>query len=90
MSSAAAGADRRRRPGRRARDRRAGGPRQSIVLGRRRIYILPTRQGLGFAVLLVAMLLGSANYDNGLGYVLNKYGPPRMYWVELGMSWGAE
>ncbi len=70
MSSAAAGADRRRRPGRRARDRRAGGPRQSIVLGRRRIYILPTRQGLGFAVLLVAMLLGSANYDNGLGYVL--------------------
>jgi len=39
-------------------------------LHRRRVYILPTRQGLVFAVLLFAMLLGSINYNNNLGYIL--------------------
>jgi len=37
----------------------------------RRIYILPTRQGLGFALAVSIMLLGSVNYDNALGYVLS-------------------
>lgn len=37
----------------------------------RRIYILPTRQGIGFAVAVSIMLLGSINYDNALGYVLS-------------------
>lgn len=37
----------------------------------RRIYILPTRQGVGFAVAVSIMLLGSINYDNALGYVLS-------------------
>jgi uncharacterized protein (DUF58 family) len=37
----------------------------------RRIYILPTRQGLGFAAAVSVMLLGSINYDNALGYALS-------------------
>ena len=41
---------------------------QWLVLGRRRIYILPTRAGYGFGFVLLVMLLGSANYNNGLGY----------------------
>ncbi len=42
----------------------------TVTLSRRRIYILPTRHGLLFAVLLTVMLLGSANYSNSLGFVL--------------------
>lgn len=39
-------------------------------LHNRRVYILPTKQGLVFAVMLFAMLLGSINYSNNLGYIL--------------------
>lgn len=39
-------------------------------LDRRRVYILPTRYGLLFGVLLLVMLIGAINYDNSLGYVL--------------------
>lgn len=35
-----------------------------VTLDRRRIYVLPTRFGLGFAVLLLVMLLGALNYGN--------------------------
>ena len=42
----------------------------TVVLNQRRIYILPSRLGLGFAVVLVLMLLGDINYDLSLGYVL--------------------
>jgi len=42
----------------------------AVVLNRKRIYILPTRRGLLFAVLLLAMLLGSINYGLSLGFVL--------------------
>lgn len=35
-----------------------------------RIFILPTRYGLAFALALSAMLLGAINYNNGLAYVL--------------------
>jgi uncharacterized protein (DUF58 family) len=41
-----------------------------IVLNRHRIYILPTRHGVLFAVFLLAMLIGSINYGLSLGYVL--------------------
>ena len=41
-----------------------------IVLGQRRVYILPTRQGLVFACSLLVMLTGSINYTLGLGFVL--------------------
>jgi len=41
-----------------------------LVLSQRRIYILPTRPGLGFGALLLVLLIGSINYSLGLGYAL--------------------
>jgi len=41
-----------------------------VVLGQRRVYILPTGAGLMFAVTLLLMLIGSINYNLSLGYVL--------------------
>ena len=41
-----------------------------VVLDRKRIFILPTRYGLLFSLALSAMLIGSINYNLGLGYVL--------------------
>lgn len=41
-----------------------------VVLGQRRVYVLPTRAGLGFAAALLTMLVGSINYNLSLGYVL--------------------
>lgn len=40
------------------------------TLHRRRVYILPTMQGLVFAILIFTMLLASVNYSNSLGYML--------------------
>jgi len=46
-------------------------PRQGVVtLDRRHLYILPSRTGFGFALLLVAMLLTSLNYNISLGFAL--------------------
>lgn len=42
----------------------------TVVLTQRRIYILPSRQGFGFAFVLVLMLLGDINYNLSLGYIL--------------------
>ena len=42
----------------------------TIVLTQRRIFILPTRQGLALAFVLALMLLGDINYNLSLGYVL--------------------
>ncbi|MFC0169526.1 DUF58 domain-containing protein [Pseudoduganella danionis] len=47
-----------------------GAAASSITLGMRRIYILPTRAGLQCALLLMVMLVGSLNYNLGLGYAL--------------------
>ncbi|WP_306391186.1 DUF58 domain-containing protein [Telluria beijingensis] len=41
-----------------------------VVLGQRRVFILPTRAGLGFALLLAVLLVGSINYTLGLGFGL--------------------
>jgi len=41
-----------------------------MLIGPRKIYILPTRFGLMFGALVLAMLLGSINYANNLGYLL--------------------
>lgn len=38
------------------------------VLGGRNIYLLPTRDGLLFAITLCVLLLGAINYGNGLAY----------------------
>ncbi len=41
-----------------------------VVLGQRRVYILPTSAGLMFAMTLMMLLIGSINYNLSLGYVL--------------------
>ncbi len=43
---------------------------REIALGSRQIYILPTRHGLMFALVLAALLLGAVNYSNALAYLL--------------------
>lgn len=50
--------------------RRQGEDRLPVTLARRRLYILPTRAGLGFALLLFAMLLAGLNYANNLALFL--------------------
>ncbi len=50
-----------------------------VVLHRRRVYILPSRTGLGFALLLALLLLGSTNYGNSLGFMLT--------FLLFGMAW---
>jgi uncharacterized protein (DUF58 family) len=50
---------------------RLRGPEQGeIVLVQRRIFILPTRSGLIFALVLLLMLTGSINYSLSLGFIL--------------------
>ncbi len=41
-----------------------------IVLLQRRVFILPTRQGVMFAAMLLLMLTGSINYNLSLGFIL--------------------
>ncbi len=41
-----------------------------IVLNQRRVFVLPTRFGLAFAVLLLMMLIAAINYQLSLGYAL--------------------
>jgi uncharacterized protein (DUF58 family) len=41
-----------------------------IELHRRRVYILPTRGGFYFGLLVCVMLMGSMNYSNSLGFAL--------------------
>ena len=41
-----------------------------VDLSQRRVYILPTKAGLLFAMTLALMLIGSINYNLGLGYGL--------------------
>ncbi|HEX6549433.1 MAG TPA: DUF58 domain-containing protein [Gammaproteobacteria bacterium] len=50
--------------------RRQGPDGQQITLARRRVYILPTRQGLLYGLTLFVMLLGSMNYSNSMGFML--------------------
>ena len=50
--------------------RRRGREAGPVLLTHRRVFILPTRQGLLFGTFLGLMLLGSMNYNLSLGYVL--------------------
>jgi uncharacterized protein (DUF58 family) len=50
--------------------RRRGSAERETLLVQRRIYILPTRFGVLFAVVLLLMLTGSMNYALSLGYIL--------------------
>jgi len=49
---------------------RQGEDRLPVALARRRLYILPTRGGLAFALLLLVMLLAGLNYSNSLALFL--------------------
>ncbi|MBI5909402.1 MAG: DUF58 domain-containing protein [Betaproteobacteria bacterium] len=42
----------------------------TIFLLQKRVYILPTRPGLTYALALTVMLIGSINYNLSLGYIL--------------------
>lgn len=50
--------------------RRQGPDGDTVVLDRRRVYILPTQLGIAYALMLFAMLLGSMNYGSSLGLAL--------------------
>ena len=50
-----------------ARVRRQAGP---IPVPRNRVYIIPTRFGWGFALMLLVMLLGAMNYSNSMAFAL--------------------
>jgi uncharacterized protein (DUF58 family) len=41
-----------------------------VYLHRRRVFILPTKAGAGFALLLLVLLIGATNYSLGLGFAL--------------------
>lgn len=41
-----------------------------LALTQRRLYIMPTRHGLLFALMLLVMLLGAINYSNSMAFVL--------------------
>jgi iron complex outermembrane receptor protein len=55
-------------------------------LGRDGLWMAVAGENLGDRVYRTT---GISGFD-GLGWVLNKYGPPRMWWVEVGMSWGED
>jgi len=42
----------------------------SVTLTRDRVYIVPTKAGLMFALLLLTLLIGSINYEKNLGFIL--------------------
>jgi uncharacterized protein (DUF58 family) len=50
-----------------ARVKRQPGP---IDVPRRRVYILPTRFGYGFAIMAFVMLMGAMNYSNSMAFAL--------------------
>ena len=41
-----------------------------VILNQRRVYVLPSKAGLGYALTLGVMLIGSMNYSLSLGHVL--------------------
>lgn len=41
-----------------------------VTLDRHLVFIFPTRQGLFFIIAMIAMLAGSINYNNNLGFLL--------------------
>jgi len=43
---------------------------QTVRLASRRVYILPTRSGVTFSIIVFTMLLGSMNYNNNMGLAL--------------------
>lgn len=58
-----------------------------VTLVQRRVYILPSRQGLFFAAVLAILLLASINYALSLGFVLT-FLLASMGFVALHHTWG--
>jgi uncharacterized protein (DUF58 family) len=50
--------------------RRQGPDGQRVIISQRRLYILPTGQGLLYGLTVFVMLLGSMNYANSMGFML--------------------
>src|ERR1700754_1807501 len=50
--------------------KRQGPDNLPLTLARRRLYILPTRAGVGFGLLLLLMLVAGLNYANSLALFL--------------------
>src|SRR5277367_5599993 len=50
--------------------RRQGPDSLPLTLARRRLYILPTRAGMGFGFLLILMLVAGLNYANSIALFL--------------------
>ena len=50
--------------------RRQGADAQRAELNPRRIYILPTRAGLVYGSIVIALLLSSMNFSNNMGFAL--------------------
>jgi uncharacterized protein (DUF58 family) len=44
-----------------------------VFLNQRRVFIVPTRPGLAFGVLLVLLFIGAVNYNLGLGFALTYF-----------------
>lgn len=53
-----------------------------VVLNHRRIFILPSRAGLGFLLLLLILLIGAINYQNSLVYAV-VFLLGSLFWVGL-------
>lgn len=49
---------------------RQGADQLPVRLSRRRLYVLPTRAGVGFGLLLVSMLIAALNYGNSLALLM--------------------
>ncbi len=50
--------------------KRSGPFQEAVTLTRDRVYIVPSKTGLIFALLLFTLLIGSINYEKNLGFVL--------------------
>lgn len=50
--------------------RRSGPFDGKVTLTRDRVYIIPTKAGLIFSLLLITLLIGSINYEKNLGFIL--------------------
>lgn len=70
--------------------RRQGADGDPVLLHRRRIYILPTALGIGFAMAVFGMLLASMNYNNNMGFALTfllaGLGLVTMHWCHENLS----
>lgn len=57
-------------------------PASQVQLNHRRIFIVPSRAGLGLMLLLVIMLIGAINYQNSLIFVVT-FALASLFWVSL-------